>query len=312
MKIIESRIQAKSYIINLKANRKTIGFVPTLGGLHKGHQYLIQKARAENDVTILSIFLNPMQFRQKQFSEYPSNLTQDKFVAAESSVDMLFCPTVLEMYPYVAKIEDFFNFQTTEFKSRHNDNFVIEARNDNGIDNLVRVPANLVNQLDGKLHPWSFDGSATIVYKLCKFLQPHKAYFGEKDIQQLAILTKLIDSFFPIIKIVGVPTLRETDNLAFSSRNVLLSEKHRQAALCVYSALKHGENLIKEGEFNASVVLEEIKAIIAKQPLVTVDYLDIVSKTLLKPVTNINDDVVLYVAFFINAIRLTDTIIVRN
>ncbi len=311
MKIIESITQANTYVTNLKASGKTIGFVPTLGGLHEGHQRLMQKAHTENDVTVISIFLNPMQFRKKQFQEYPSNFVQDKLVAKQSSVNMIFHPTVAEMYQHVEQIDDFFRFQENEFRQRHNDNFVIDVNNDSKINNLVRVSTSLVYQLDGKMHPWFFDGSATVVYKLLEILQPSKAYFGEKDIQQLAIITKLVDSYFPAIEIVGVPTLREADNLAFSSRNVLLSKEQRCSALCVYYALKYGENLIREGEFNAHIVLQAIKKTIEEQPLVTIDYLDIVDKKLLKSVTKINDDIVLYAAFFINGIRLTDTIIVE-
>jgi pantoate--beta-alanine ligase len=311
MKIIESISQANAYVTSLKARGQTIGFVPTLGGLHKGHQRLMQRARAENDVTIISIFLNPMQFRKKQFLEYPSNFEHDKFVATETYVDMVFHPAVKEMFQYVEQIDDFFRFQEDEFMQRHDEHFVIEAQDNNGIDNLIRVPKNLVYQLDGKMHPWFFDGSATIVYRLLKILQPNNAYFGEKDIQQLAIIMRMVDAYFPHTKVVGVPTLREADNLAFSSRNVRLSEEQRCAALSVYHALKHGENLIREGESDAGIVLNAMKKIIEIQPLVKIDYIDI-DKRLLESVRQISADIVLYAAFFVNGIRLTDTFIVEQ
>jgi len=312
MKIIESISQANAYVTNLKARGQTIGFVPTLGGLHKGHQRLMQRARAENDVIIISIFLNPMQFRKKQFLEYPSNFEHDKLVAKETYVDMVFHPTVKEMFQYVEEIDDLFRFQEDEFMQRHDEHFVIEAQDNNGIDNLIRVPKKLVYQLDGKMHPWFFDGSATIVYRLLKILQPNNAYFGEKDIQQLAIIMRMVDAYFPSTKVVGVATLREADNLAFSSRNVRLSEEQRRAALSVYRALKHGENLIREGESDAGIVLNAIKKIIEVQPLVKIDYIDIVDKRLLEPVGQIGNDIILYVAFFVNCIRLTDTFIVEQ
>jgi len=311
MKIIESIDQANTYIASLKADGKTIGFVPTLGGLHKGHQHLFQRARTENDITVISIFLNPMQFRKKQFQEYPSDFIQDTLVARQSCVDMIFHPQITGMYQYIEHIDDFFHFQEIDFKLRHHDNFIIETNIVCGIDNLIRVPASLVYQLDGKKHPWFFDGSATVVNKLLKILQPTKAYFGEKDIQQLAITTRLVEICFPDTKIIGVPTLREADNLAFSSRNVLLSKEQRNSALNVYHALKYGENLVREGESNAGVVLQAIKKIIEEQPLIKIDYLDIVDKKLLNSVTKISNSIILYAAFFLNEIRLTDTIIVE-
>jgi pantoate--beta-alanine ligase len=309
MKIIESALEASAYIADMKANGKKIGFVPTLGGLHKGHQLLMQRAREENDVVVISIFLNPMQFRKKQFIEYPSDFDQDKTIA-QKNIDMIFHPSVDEMFPFVKHIDDFFRFQNDEFRMRDNKHFVIEPKDKNGIDNLLRVPSTLVEQLDGKLHPWCFDGSATIVYKLFQILQPDNAYFGEKDIQQLAILWKMAETYFPYIKVVGVPTLREADGLAFSSRNTLLSDEQRQVALNVHSALRQGESLIRKGKSEALLVLNAMKEIIKAQSLVNIDYIDIVDKKSLKPVSQISDSIILYVAFFINGIRLIDTLIV--
>ncbi|RKZ81685.1 MAG: pantoate--beta-alanine ligase [Candidatus Parabeggiatoa sp. nov. 1] len=311
MKIIESVSQASVYVADMRASGKKIGFVPTLGGLHKGHQLLMQRAREENDAIIISIFLNPMQFRKPQFLKYPSDFEQDMRVAEEINVDMIFHPPVAEMFQHVAHIDNFFKFQTAEAAHRQDEHFVIEQQDENGIDNLVRVPSNLVYQLDGKIHPWTFDGAATIVYKLFNILQPESAYFGEKDIQQLAILTKMAETYFPAIKVIGVPTLRDADNLAFSSRNVLLSDEQRRTALSVYHALKHGEHLIRTGESDAAIVLNAIKAIIAAQPLIKIDYIDIVDKRLLKYAKKISDDMILYAAFFLNGIRLTDTLIVE-
>jgi len=311
MEIIESVYQANTYIADLKNKGKTIGLVPTLGGLHSGHQLLMQKAREENDITLISIFLNPMQFRKKQFDAYPSDFEQDKRVAKASQVDMIFHPTVKEMFPFVEQIDDFFKYQEDELKNRDKAHFVRETKDKNGIDNLIRIPTNLVYRLDGTMHPWVFDGAATIVYKLFKVLQPHNAYFGEKDIQQLAILTNLAASYFPNIKVIGVPTLRDADQLAFSSRNVLLSAEQRQSALSVYHALQHGEKLILEGESDTHIVLNAMKEIIKAQPLVQIDYLDIVEKRSLQSSKQIKGDTILYAAFFVKGIRLTDTIIVE-
>ncbi len=310
MKIIESALEASAYIADMRASGQKIGFVPTLGGLHKGHKLLMQRAREENEVVVISIFLNPMQFRKKQFIEYPSDFELDRTIAQKTDIDMIFHPPVDELFPFVKHIDDFFRFQNDEFRMRDNKHFVIEPKDKNGIDNLLRVPSTLVEQLDGKLHPWFFDGSATIVYKLFQILQPDNAYFGEKDIQQLAILWKMAETYFPYLKVVGVPTLREADGLAFSSRNVLLSDEQCQVALNVHSALRHGESLIRTGESEALLVLNAMKEIIKAQSLVKIDYIDIVDKKSLKPVSQISDGIILYVAFFINGIRLTDTLIV--
>ena len=311
MKIIESVSQASTYVAELKKNGQTIGFVPTLGGLHPGHQLLMQRAREENDVILISIFLNPMQFRKKQFDAYPSDFEQDQRVAKVSQVDIIFHPTVKEMFPFVEQNDDFFKSQENELINRDRAHFVKETKTKNGIDNLISVPENLVYRLDGTMHPWVFDGAATIVYKLFKVLQPHNAYFGEKDIQQLAILTNMAASYFPDIKVVGVPTLRDGDQLAFSSRNVLLSAEQRQSALSVYHALQHGEQLIRSGESNTHMVLKAMTEMIKAQPLVQIDYIDIVEKRSLQSLRQIKDDTILYAAFFIKGIRLTDTLIVK-
>ena len=300
MKIITSASQASTEIAKLQASGKTIGLVPTLGGLHKGHQLLMQRSSEENDITVISIFLNPMQFRKKQFLEYPSDFEQDKLIAQKTNVSIIFHPSVKEMYPNISEMDDFFKYQT-DFKRRDEKKFVIE-------DNIIHVASNLVYHLDGKIHPWVFDGSTTIVSKLFKVLHPNRAYFGEKDFQQLAILTKMAAIYFPKIKVLGVPTLRDADGLAFSSRNVLLSDTQRQSALCVCHALQSAENMIKTGETEAKIVLDTI--IKAISPLVKIDYIDIINKKTLEPITKISDDIVLYVAFFLNEIRLTETVIV--
>ena len=170
MKIIESALKASTYIAEIKAKGKKIGFVPTLGGLHKGHQLLMQKAREQNDVTVISIFLNPMQFRKKHFIEYPSDFELDKVIAKKKRITLIFHPTIKEMFPFVRYLDDFFPFQNDEFKARDPERFVIEPKVQNSIDELIRVPNEMVYQLDGKLHPWFFDASATIVHKLFKIL----------------------------------------------------------------------------------------------------------------------------------------------
>jgi pantoate--beta-alanine ligase len=309
MKIIESASEARAYFAKIRKKGQTIGFVPTLGGLHKGHQLLMERAGQENNVVVLSIFLNPMQFRKKQYFAYPSDFEQDVFVAKKMNVEVIFHPSVAEMFTKVQALDEIFQFQTETVERRDSENFVIDESH--GIDNLIRVPSNLVYCLDGKLHPWVFDGSTTIVCRFFDILQPDKAYFGEKDIQQLTILTKMAAVYFPEIEIIGVPTLRETDGLAFSSRNVLLSEKERRTALGVYEAMKSGEQQIRQGEYNSKIVLNGvIEFIQTLKPVVEIDYIDIVDKSSLAPVEQIQNDVILYVAFFLNGIRLTDTLII--
>jgi pantoate--beta-alanine ligase len=309
MKIIESVSEARAYFAKLKKTGQTIGFVPTLGGLHKGHELLMARARQANTVIVLSIFLNPMQFRKTQYLAYPSDFEQDKLIAKQNNVDVIFHPSVTAMFPQIQTLDDIFQFQTEEVQQRDFQNFVIDKNHK--IDQLIRVPANIVNCLDGKLHSWVFDGSTTIVYKFFDILQPHKAYFGEKDIQQLAILSKMATKYFPEIEIIGIPTLRETDGLAYSSRNVLLSNQERQSALGVYKAIKSGELEIRQGESNSQIILNKIIEFIKTlQPVVEIDYIDIVDKKTLTPVKQIYNTVILYIAFFLNGIRLTDTLII--
>ena len=299
MNIITSADQARCTLNELKTKGYTIGFVPTLGGLHKGHQLLMQRSCEENDITVISIFLNPLQFRKQQFLAYPSDFNQDQRIATESKVDIIFHPSVAEMYPH----NDFFFGKTDDLTHRDPEKFIIDK-------GIMKVSSNLVNRLDGKMHPWVFDGAATIVHKFLGLLQPNRAYFGEKDFQQLAILTKMARIYFPHITIVGIPTLRDTDGLAFSSRNVLLSNQQRQSALSVCHALKQAKRKILAGETTSKNILNLILKAIS--PEITIDYIEIITQNTLAPVIHIHEDIVLYVAFFINSIRLTETLIVNR
>ncbi len=311
MRIFNYIKEIQDFITGKKENGLTIGFVATLGGLHSGHQTLMRKAKSENDITIISLFLNPMQFRKQQFLNYPCDFAQDKYIAQQTNIEAIFYPAITEMFPYVTTIEKFFRCQNELILERDLNNFTIKAKNDIDIDNIVYVPHKLVNSLDGKLHNWSFDGAATIVYKLFQAIQPDCAYFGEKDIQQLIILQQMAEVYFPAIKVIGVPTLREVDGLPFSSRNSLLSPQAHQIALTATKSIIHGKNMIEKGERQKNIVINEIKAIIASQAEIKIDYLDIVDKYSLQPIEQIKDDIILYIAFFVNQVRLTDTLILK-
>ena len=188
MKIINSVSEMQEYVKGIKNKGKSIGFVPTLGFLHKGHQSLMERARKENDILIVSIFVNPLQFRKDKFEQYPRDLEMDKRLAEESKADIIFAPTVEEIFPSYRSIELLCRFQSEDYKNRLSNEFSIDRSYESDLQDLIRVPANLVFKMDGKLFPQHFDGVATIVFKLFKVIEPDGAYFGEKDIQQLAII----------------------------------------------------------------------------------------------------------------------------
>ncbi len=311
MEIIETVKGAKVFISEKRRSNKTIGFVPTLGFLHKGHQALMEKARQENDIVAVSIFVNPLQFKRKQFEEYPRDLERDKKIIDDMGVDMIFSPSVNEMYPSVDSIGELFKLQLIEPDLVCDDMFVVESNDENELDDFIIAPRDLTNKLDGKYFPWHFDAVATIVHRLFKTIEPDRAYFGEKDFQQLLILREMAKELWLDIEIKGVPTVRDSAGLALSSRNSLLTTDQRHAATIVYTALKKGEEMIKNGEKESETIISKISDVINSEPIVEIDFAGIVCANTLERVRTINGNVILYASYFINGIRLTDNIIVR-
>lgn len=223
MKVLKSKKTLIDYVERQREMGKKIGFAPTMGALHQGHLSLYKAAKKENDEVISSIFVNPTQFNNPDdFQKYPKTLEKDLELLEKAGVDAVYVPNVEEMYP------DGLNSKKYNFDG-------------------------LENEMEGKYRPGHFDGVGTIVEELFRQVQPHNAYFGEKDYQQLAIIKKMVEKTKLPVKIHGVPTLREEDGLAMSSRNVRLTETQRKEATIIY------ETLEKVKEWFKVISLEEIK-----------------------------------------------------
>ncbi|KYH13592.1 pantoate--beta-alanine ligase [Staphylococcus kloosii] len=226
--VITSISEMQKITSNVKRQGKTIGFVPTMGALHDGHLTMMKQSKAEQDITIISVFVNPLQFGPNEdFDAYPRQIEQDVAMVKDIGVDYVFYPATEEMYP-------------------------------GAIDVNVTV-GRLASVLEGEKRPGHFDGVVTVVNKLFNIVQPDVAYFGKKDAQQLAIVEKMVEDFNHNIIIRGVDIVRETDGLAKSSRNVYLTDKERKEAPHLYQSLKLAERLFQNGERNSDTIIAEIK-----------------------------------------------------
>ncbi len=248
----------RSYLRGIREEGKMVGFIPTMGALHEGHLSLIRRAKADCDLVVVSVFVNPTQFGPNEdFDAYPRPLARDLQLASEADADALFAPAVEEMYP-------------------------------NGFHTVVDVPA-LGSLLDGAHRPGHFQGVATVVTKLLNIVQPQRAYFGQKDYQQLLIIERLARDLNQTSDIVMVPTLRESDGLAMSSRNVYLSPEERQSATIISRALRLAEERIHAGATDPQALQAELAALIATEPLANPDYIALVHHESLQPVTTLDD-----------------------
>jgi pantoate--beta-alanine ligase len=257
MVIYHTKVETFSGIQNLKGKGKKVGFVPTMGALHAGHLSLIERAKAENDVSVMSIFVNPTQFNNSQdLQNYPRTFEMDVQKLQNSNTDILFYPTVEEMYPTGQKENDTYDFGMLE------------------------------KIMEGKFRPGHFKGVAQVVSKLFKIVQPDSAYFGEKDFQQLAIIRELVKKMNSPIQIVACPTKREPDGLALSSRNSLLSPEQKKEAVKISEALLY----IKKHQKKLTVEAIKAKAIelIEQSGKMKVEYLEIADEQTLLPIENWN------------------------
>lgn len=269
--------EIKAQVQLWKKEGLSIGFVPTMGYLHEGHCSLIKRASMENDKVVVSIFVNPIQFNVKDdLDTYPRDLERDKKMVIESGGHIIFNPSVEEMYPS--------NFST-----------------------FVEVEG-LTDELCGKARPGHFRGVCTVVTKLFNIVTPTRAYFGEKDAQQLAVIKRMVEDLNMNIEIIGCPIVREEDGLAKSSRNVHLSKEERQAAVILNKSLKAAKELILEGNRNSTAVIEYIRSFLEAEPLCRIDYIEIVDSLTLKPVEKIDKSVLVALAAFFGKTRLIDNI----
>jgi pantoate--beta-alanine ligase len=255
-----------------------VGLVPTMGALHAGHEKLIEIARRESSVVVVSIFVNPLQFGPKEdFARYPRTLEADMESCKRLGVDFVFMPGVEDMYPQP---------QLT----------------------FVEVPR-LTEHLCGKFRPGHFRGVATVVLKLFDMVQAQRAYFGEKDMQQLAVIRRMVADLNVPVTIVGVPTVREADGLALSSRNKYLNAEERRAAPALYRALRETAEKIRAGERDAAKLQQAAVAKLEESPLIRVEYFEIVEREELQPVSAIDAPVSIAAAIWLGNTRLIDNLL---
>jgi pantoate--beta-alanine ligase len=256
---------------------RTIGFVPTMGYLHDGHVSLVRASVAANDVTVVSIFVNPLQFAPTEdLASYPRDLDRDLALCADAHADLVFAPTVDEMYP-------------------------------EPLATAITV-AGLSASMEGATRPDHFGGVATVVTKLFSIVGPSRAYFGEKDWQQLAIVSRMAHDLSLPVEVVGCPIVRESDGLAMSSRNVYLTPAERGAATVLHRALRAGAESIQRGERSPDGVRHTIGAIVASEPLAELDYAEVVDGATLERPTEISGPVRLLVAARFGRPRLLDNL----
>ncbi len=256
---------------------QTIGFVPTMGALHPGHMKLVERARAENDIVVASIFVNPLQFgKNEDFSRYPRDLAQDSAMLQAAGVNFLFAPTVDEMYP-------------------------------RPMDTIVDVPK-LGLQLEGEKRPGHFAGVATVVAKLFNIAQPDRAYFGEKDYQQLQIIRRMVEDLAQPVEVIGVATMRESDGLAYSSRNAYLNTSERASATILPRAMAFAQQRVTAGERDITRLEREIGDFIEAEPLAKPEIIAIRDPESLERINGIGQRPVLLLLF----IRIGDTRLLDN
>jgi pantoate--beta-alanine ligase len=279
MELIRALKIMKEITKTLRMKSKSIGFVPTMGALHEGHLSLIKKAKEENDITIVSIFVNPTQFAQgEDYEKYPRDLAGDIEKLKKVEVDYLFHPKVEMLYP-------------------------------SGYCTFVNVET-LSDKLCGKFRPGHFRGVATIVCKLFNIINPTKAYFGQKDYQQTLIIKKMIEDLNFDIELIICPTVRESNGLAMSSRNSYLNEEEKKAALVIYKALLEGEKLLK-ANVNPRDAALTIQKILKQEPLIKeIQYAGVFDPFSLEEVSEKRNNYLLAVAVKIGETRLIDNILV--
>ena len=274
MKVVHTIKDLQAELSALKVQGKKVGLVPTMGALHAGHASLVKRSVSENGVTVVSVFVNPTQFNDKNdLEKYPRTLEADCSLLEECGAALVFAPSVSEMYPEP---------DTRQFSY-----------------------APLDTVMEGAFRPGHFNGVCQIVSKLFDAVQPDRAYFGEKDFQQLAIIREMVRQLNYSLEIVGCPIVREEDGLAKSSRNTYLSCEERKAALCLSKAVKKGQELIRNG-IAASEVLEPMCEIINGEPLAHIDYVSMVDALSMQPVDSVNADVLVAMAVYIGKTRLID------
>ncbi len=266
MKTVSTIAELRAALAEHRRAGRSIGLVPTMGYLHVGHMELMHRSRSENDVVVASIFVNPLQFGPSEdLARYPRDLARDQRLLEESGVDFLFAPGVSDMYP-------------------------------RPMETVVDLPK-LGSELEGAVRPGHFAGVATVVTKLFNIVQPDRAYFGEKDFQQLQIIRRMVEDLAQPVAVVAVPTVREADGLACSSRNVYLTAEERRAAAIVPKALEEAERLIATGLTDPAAVEKGVTEFLSSEPLARPEVVALRDPETLEPIGVIADKSVLLLLF---------------
>ncbi len=278
MQVIKNPNQMQNLMFSLKKEGKKIGFVPTMGYLHEGHLSLMRCSKKENDITVVSIFVNPLQFgKNEDLDRYPRDFERDKSLCEKEKVDFLFYPEYKDMYP-------------------------------EGFQTYVEV-VELSKGLCGDFRPGHFKGVTTVVLKLLNIVCPDNAYFGKKDYQQLKVIERMVKDLNLPINVIGCPIVREQDGLAMSSRNTYLSVDERQSALFIYIGLMEGKKLFEMGEKDSQKIKQAVINTIKQAPLLKdIQYVELVDKDTLKPKQKAEKGDIIAVAIYIGNTRLIDNI----
>ncbi|WP_058485743.1 pantoate--beta-alanine ligase [Defluviitalea phaphyphila] len=279
MKRIDTILEMKKEIKKVKEQGKSIGFVPTMGFLHQGHESLIKKAKGTCDCVVVSIFVNPTQFGPgEDYEDYPRDLDRDLNICEKDGVDFVFAPSVKEMYP-------------------------------KGYNTFVNVEE-ITDILCGEKRPGHFRGVATVVTKFFNIIKPDFAFFGEKDYQQLIVIKQMVKDLNMDVNIVGCPIIREKDGLAKSSRNKYLNKEEREAATILYKALQKGKQLIGLKAYSISEIKERLEKYISSEPKAKIDYIEILNADTLEIPKSLDEKLIIALAVKIGKTRLIDNCII--
>ena len=277
-KVIHSIDEMKNVVKELKKKNKKIGFVPTMGYLHEGHESLIKCSTSENEITVVSIFVNPIQFgKNEDLDRYPRDLERDRQICEKNGVDYIFNPSYEEMYP-------------------------------EGYKTYVEVEE-ITKNLCGAFREGHFRGVTTVVTKLFNIIKPDNAYFGKKDFQQLKVIQQMVKDLNMDVNVIGCPLIREKDGLALSSRNKYLSKEERESALSLSKSLFLAEQLFESGETDPQTIKKKMEELILSYPLVReIQYIEIVDSETLKPKEKVEKGDTIALAVFVGNTRLIDNI----